>query len=253
MAKEKKETPITPSVQSMIEATKSRAEFSGHGNAKGAAGYRNPDVNDYEGSCEFLTEPGHSIAINPQERGYEGIRISVAWDNVQVQEAGLMGKLFKKVRNIGVDIDVGCLYELKDGTRGAIQAFGKKFGSYDEPPYISLSGDERTGDSKGKDEHLQINGKKWNEIEKVLIYVYIYEGAGDFEDVKPQVIIDIPGENDLVVVLGDNHDKLDLCAVAELHNTRGGIKLTNCSEYFSGHEGMDRAFGYGLEWGDGEK
>ena len=50
------------SVDSMIEATRSRAKFSGHGGALGAAGYReasnNPD------NCEFLTQPGQSIAVN---------------------------------------------------------------------------------------------------------------------------------------------------------------------------------------------
>lgn len=249
----KKDQKLDQSTQSMIEATRSRAKFSGHGNAKGAAGYRDPDDNDYAGSCEFLTATGNSIAINPQEGGYDPIKISVAWDNVHVQESGFIGKLFKKVRKVGVDMDIGCLYEMKDGTRGAIQAFGKKFGDFENVPFIKLSGDERTGCAEGEDEYILINGQKWNEIEKILIYLYIYDGAGDFEDVKPQVIVDIPGENDLVVVLGANDDVLDLCAVAELHNVRGGIKLTNQTEYFPGHESMDRAYGYGLDWADGQK
>ena len=246
------EKPKT-SVDSMAEATESVADFSGHGGALGAAGYRNPDENNYEGTCEFLTEPGNSVAINPQEGGYEPIKISVAWDNIHLQESGFFGKMFKKARKVGVDLDLGCLYELKDGTRGAIQAFGEKFGSFDDAPYFALSGDERTGDAEGEDEYILINGQKWDEIEKFVIYIYIYEGAGDFEDVKPQIIVDIPGENDLVVTLAANDDELDLCAVAEIHNVRGGLRLTNQTEYFPGHAEMDRAFGFGLEWAEGKK
>jgi len=248
---EKQKKPT--SVDSMAEATRSRAEFSGHGRALGAAGYRNKDENDYGDTCEFLDDPGESMAVSPGPEGFESIMIGVAWENVQVQKAGLLSKLVKKIRKAGVDLDIGCLYELTDGTRGAIQAFGKKFGNFDEPPYITLSGDDRTGNKEGYDEFILVNGRHWDKIKRILIYIYIYEGAPSWSEIKPQVIVDIPGENDLIVTLGAHNDALCLCAVGELESIRGGIKLTNQTEYFPGHEEMDRAFGFGLEWGDGKK
>lgn len=240
-----------PSNNAMVEATKSRASFSGHDGALGAAGRREAAHN--EQNCEYLNEPGQSIAISPQNDAFEDILIGVAWDNVRVAKAGFIDKIFKRMRKQGVDLDVGCLYELQDGTRGAIQAFGEKFGDYDAPPYMKLSGDERTGNADGNDEYILVNGLYWKNIKRILVYIYIYDGAPRWSEINPQIVLDVPGENDLYVTLGAHDDALALCAVGGLENVRGGIKLTNYTEYFPGHEEMDRAFGFGLEWGEGSK
>jgi len=239
------------SVHSLAEATCSTVEFSGHRTSLGAAGYR--VASDHPENCEFLQDPGDGIAISPQEEDFESIMIGVAWDNRKVEESGFLGKFFKKIRKIGVDLDIGCLYDLQDGTRGSIQAFGEKFGNLDESPFISLSGDERTGDAEGHDEFILINGDNWKKIKRLLVYIYIYDGALSWSDIKPQIVVDVPGENDLYVTLKAHDDKLDLCAVAELENIRDGIKFTNRTEYFPGHEEMDRAYGFGLDWEDGQK
>lgn len=239
------------SVDSLTEATRSRASFSGHGNAKGAAGVRvrsyNPD------NCADLSEPGQSIAISPTDDGFDDILISVEWDNIHVQNAGLIERLFKKARKVGVDLDLGCLYEMQDGTRGALQAFGEKFGSYDSAPFLALSEDERTGDKEGFDEFIRVNAAHWNKIKRVLIYIYIYDGAPSWSEIKPRIFVDVPGEDDLVVSLLHHNDALPICAIGQIENIRGGIKLTNYSEYFPGHDEMDRAFGFGLNWDDGKK
>ena len=246
MAKE-----TSKSVNSMIDATRSRVDFSGHGGSLGAAGYR--EVATDPENCEFLNEPGASIAVSPKGGSFESMLIGVAWDNIRVEESGFFGKMFKKARKIGVDLDIGCLYEMQDGTRGAIQAFGEKFGDFDNPPFMQLSGDERTGDADGHDEYIMVNGNHWNDIKRVLVYIYIYEGAARWSAINPQIILDVPGEDDLVVTLGAHDDSLALCAVGGLESVRGGIKLTNYTEYFPGHYEMDRAFGFGLEWGEGRK
>ena len=237
--------------QSIMDATRSRASFSGHGAALGAAGYR--EASDHPENCEFLSEPGGMVAVNPGEDGFEHIMIGAAWDNAKTKNAGFFSGLLKKARKVGVDLDVGCFYELQDGTRGALQAFGEKFGQLDASPYIALSADERTGDSSGNDEYLLINGKHWNKIKRVLVYLYIYKGVLDWSELKPQLVVDVPGENDLYVTLQHHNDALDICAVGGLENVRGGIKLTNYTEYFPGHMEMDRAFGFGLDWADGSK
>jgi len=251
MSEEKPKERSNASNNSMMEATRSRASFSGHSGSLGASGYRVAANN--ADNCEFLNEPGQNIAINCGDNGFEDILIGVEWDNTNVQKSGFFGKLLKKATKTGVDLDIGCLYEMNDGTRGALQAFGEKFGNFDKPPFISLSGDERTGDAEGHDEYLLVNGAKWNEIKRILVYIYIYEGAPSWSEINPQIILDVPGENDLVVTLGAHNDALSLCAVGGIENVRGGIRLTNYTEYFPGHAEMDRAFGFGLDWADGSK
>lgn len=237
------------SADSMIAATKSRARFSGHGQSKGAAGI----TGEGETQGEFLSTVGETAIVNPQEHGFQKIRIGAAWDNVPPDKAGFFTKMLNKTRNKGVDLDLGCLYELHDGKRGVVQAFGDLFGSYDQPPYITLSGDERTGDAEGDDEFIQVNGKHWGDIKRLLLYIYIYDGAPDWSVIRPQIHVDVPGEPPLVIVPSVHRSELSLCALAGMENIRNGIRLTNYTEYFPGHSEMDRAFGFGLQWADGQK
>ena len=233
------------------EATRSRGEFSGHGDALGIAGKR--VASTVEGSSNHLREPGSTIAVDAKAGGFKSINIGVEWDNIKTQDVGVVEKVLKKTLKVGVDLDLGVLYELADGTRGAIQAFGDKFGSYDKPPYIKLSGDETTGDAKGLDEVISINGAHWDKISRVLVYLYIFDGAPNWAEINPQVTIDVPGNEDLLVTLASKNDKLSLCAIGGIENVPGGLKLTNYTEYFAGHAEMDRAFGFGLEWGEAKE
>lgn len=245
------ETTINDGSQtSLAEANRSRAEFSGHGKSKGAAGYRemadNPD-------SPYLSQTGQTAVMNQPEGGFNTIKIGAAWDNILVQNAGLLNKLLKKATKQGVDIDLGCLYELEDGSRGCVQAFGEMLGAYDQSPFISLSGDERTGDAAGEDEFIRINGTHWNDVKRLLVYVYIYRGGANWADIKPMIKLSVKGEIPMIVVPDVQMSELAVCAVAMVENVRGGIRLTNHTEYFPGHAEMDRAFGFGLEWADGSK
>ncbi|HPD83614.1 MAG: Tellurium resistance protein TerA [Alphaproteobacteria bacterium] len=244
---------------SILEATRSRATFSQHGKSLGAAGYLSP--HDDSDNASFLSKPGETAIVNPSREGIKNFEIGVAWDNVKPrkskQKSSFLDKLFGKAkpskRHKGVDLDIGCLYELTNGKRGAIQAFGDMYGSLDQEPYIYLSGDERTGEAEGEDELITVNGRQWDKIKRLIIYIYIYDGADSWETVKPQIQVRVPGEKPMIVTLKAQREELAVCVVAGLENIRGGIKMTNYLEYFPGHPAMDRAFGFGLKWEDGQK
>lgn len=240
------------SQNSINEANRDRSEFSRYGGL-GAAGFISPY--DAQQAGKFLSSPGEVSVVDPSDGKLADFEIGVAWDNVAVeQETGFLKRFFKKkIVKAGVDIDLGCLYELKNGKRGAMQAFGEEHGAYDQPPYIFLSGDERRGDREGPDETILVNGAYWDQIDRILIYVYIYGGAENWDQVKPQIQVRVPGEQPMVVTLHARRVEKVLCAVAKLTNVRGGIRMTSVLEYFPGHAEMDRAFGYGLEWESGKK
>lgn len=250
---------MSGSKHSIFEATRSRASFSSHAVSKGAAGFISPF--DDSQPADFLSKPGQTAIVNPSKDGIANFEIGVAWDNVTPAKAakkiGFLDKLLGKkpavAKKKGIDLDIGCLYELQSGERGAIQAFGERFGALDKPPFIHLSGDERTGDAEGEDELICVNGKQWDKIKRLVLYIYIYKGADNWESVKPQIQVRVPEEKPMVISLQARRQDLALCAVAGLENIRGGIKMTNFLEYFPGHAEMDRAFGFGLEWDEGKK
>ena len=253
------------SKNSIMEATRSRAKFSDHAESLGAAGFISPY--DESQDADFLSQAGQMAIVNPTKEGIKDFEIGVAWDNVNAKEVknaqsnqkGFFKKLLNKAkstlpkRQSGVDLDVGCLYELNNGKRGSIQAFGRVFGALEEEPYIKLNRDERTGETDGEDELIKVNGRQWSQFKRILIYVYIYEGADNWDAVRPQIQVRVPEEKPMVVTLNARKEELALCAVAGLENIRGGIKMTNFMEYFPGHAEMDRAFGYGLDWAEGQK
>lgn len=240
------------STHSILEADRDRAVKSRNGGI-GAAGFISPY--DASQSGTFLSKPGEVAIINPHDAGFPDFEIGMAWDNVAVEsQKGFWSKFFKKrILRAGVDLDLGCLYVLKNGMRGGMQAFGAEHGAYDTQPYIMLSGDERKGDKEGLDEIITVNGARWGDVEKILLYVYIYDGAPNWSAVRPQIQVRVPNEEAMVVTLNARKGKMSVCAVAGLENIRGGIKLTSYLEYFPGHAEMDRAFGYGLSWETGRK
>lgn len=249
---------VKDSQSSIQDATRSRADFSGHHGAKGAAGHHDDLDASANKDAILVSTAGEDVFVDPQDGGYEDIKVSLSWDNLLVaQGQGFWDKLFRRAKkgiaHKGVDIDLGCLYELHDGSRDCLQAFGDLYGNLNKPPWVRLSGDERTGDTEGVDEYMLINGQKWPEIKRILFYIYIYEGATDWQTIKPEIFIDIPGDEDLRMTPHARQSDLSLCAVGELENIRGGMKLTNHSEYFPGHAEMDRAFGYGINWEEGTK
>lgn len=241
----------TSSMGSLMEATRERSEFSGHGRALGAAGYIDP--NDQSINADFLGKRNDTLSVSPPAGGFGDVRIGAAWDNQMVADTSFLGKLLKRKRTADIDLDLGILYELKNGQRGAVQAFGGLMGSYNEEPYLSLSGDERTGNSEGEDEYVHLSGAHWNEFKRILIYVYIYQGAMDWAMVRPQIQIRVPEINPMVVTLSSHQKGLGLCAIAGIENVREGMRVINYTEYFPGHAEMDRAFGYGIEWVGGHK
>ena len=71
---------------------------------------------------------------------------------------------------LSVDLDLACMYRLKNGNKGVIQALGNSFGSKTHEPYIFLDGDDRSGNvSSGKNMYF-LNRKKLI----LLLFLHIF-------------------------------------------------------------------------------
>ena len=58
--------------------------------------------------------------------GLGEILVNLNWNSTPVNK-GFLSSLFGG--SSGIDLDLGCLYELKDGKKGTVQALGNAFGS----------------------------------------------------------------------------------------------------------------------------
>ena len=122
-------------------------------------------------------QKGQKVNLTKKPTGLGEILVNLNWNSKPVNK-GFFSSLFGG--NEGIDLDLGCLFELKDGTKGCVQALGNAFGSLNQKPYISLDGDDRTGESTDG-ENLRINGNKLSEIKRILVYTFIYEGVANWQ------------------------------------------------------------------------
>lgn len=159
------------------------------------------------------------------------------------------------------DVDLVALYELSDPfvkeeeRKSAVQALGKMFGRIGRAPYILLDGDRRSGGQ----EQLKINLPRAHNLNRVLVFAYIY-GPGTWKDVRDaQVVVHHPTErtDHTFRLQGTSRQEKNAksCALVDLvSDGNGGLTLTPLGKYFDGtHREIDHYYGFGIRWGFGSK
>jgi tellurite resistance protein TerA len=217
-----------------------------------------------------LEKRGDKVSLDKRAgRGFGRIHVNLNWNQAataaqpqQQPKAGFFDKLIggaaagRKGRG-GIDLDLGCMYELADGRRGLVQALGNAWGDFEREPFIRLDADDRTGAVAGG-ENLFINGERFDGIRRALIFSFIYEGVPNWAATDGVVTIAAPDQAPIEVRL-DGGGRQTMCAIALIENRGGSLQVTKLAEYFeqsggtSAHELMDRHFGFGLRWKTGSK
>ena len=195
-------------------------------------------------------QKGQKVSLKKtSSAGLGEILVNLNW-NAKPVSKGLLSSLFS---GSGIDLDLGCLFELKDGSKGAVQALGNAFGSLNQAPYISLDGDDRTG-AAAAGENLRINGNQISRIKRVLVYTFIYEGVANWQQADATVTIKYPGAEDLIVKMDSFNSSQKMCGLALFENVNDEtFSVEKIVQFYPGHEALDRAFGWGLRWKAGRK
>ncbi|MEN3276937.1 MAG: tellurite resistance protein TerA [Massilia sp.] len=222
-----------------------------------------------------LEKRGDKVSLDKRgAAGFGRIHVNLNWNrsgNVAPAPAptpaktGLLGRLGDMMGNAaggrrrsgGIDLDLGCMFELADGRKGLVQALGNAWGEYDRAPFMKLDADDRTG-SSSSGENLWINGDQFSQIRRAIIFSFIYEGVPNWSATDGVVTIAVPNQAPIEVRLDQGGNQM-MCAIAMIENQGGQLQVTKMVEYFeqqgrtSAHELMDRRFGFGLRWKTGSK
>ena len=221
-----------------------------------------------------LEKRGDKVSLDKAPgRGYGRIHVNLTWNQSSIsptpapapEKSGFLGRLTGALGNAGrprrpgggIDLDLGCMFELADGRKGLVQALGNAWGDYDRLPYIKLDADDRTGASSNG-ENLWINGDQFDQIRRALIFSFIYEGVPNWSATDGVVTVAVPNQAPIEVRL-DQGGRQMMCAIAMIENQGGRLQVTKMVEYFeqqgrtSAHELMDQRFGFGLRWKTGSK
>ena len=190
---------------------------------------------------------GQKVNLTKKGANLGEIVINLNWSQPQKKSG-----FFSMFGNKGIDLDLACLFELKNGTIGGVQALGNFFGNLNYPPYIALDGDDRTG-AVASGETIRVNGKFADKIRRILVFTFIYSGAANWEEAKGVVTVNCPGSPELIVKMDEYGSKKRTCAIALLENVGGTFSVEKIVEFFDDSEQMDKAFDWGLSWRAGKK
>ncbi|RDL04737.1 tellurite resistance protein TerA [Streptomyces sp. HB202] len=205
-----------------------------------------------------LTKSAPSVSLAKQGGTSGALRVNLNWE-VRKQFKGWGAKLGRAVAmHADLDLDLCALYELTDGRKGVVQSLGNAFGSLNQPPFIHLDGDDRTG-ALSTGENMTINLDHKNQLRRVLIFVTIYEGARSFADLHATVTLQPQNGAAVDFSLDECTVPSTVCALALITNTGGDLTVQREARYLVPDRGVspqrtvDATYGWGMNWTPGRK
>lgn len=199
-----------------------------------------------------LEKKGQSVSL-AKRPSFGEISVNLNWNQGEAKPTGFFKSLLGGgASKSAIDLDLGCLYELQDGKKGVVQALGNAFGEFAGPPYVQLSGDDRSG-ANADGETLRVNGGRWSDVKRLLVFTFIYDGVPNWDATDGVVTVRVPGEAPIEVRLTGGLNTAGMCGIAMIENLDGEIKVTRLVDYVAGHEALDKAYGWNMRWTAGSK
>ncbi len=214
-----------------------------------------------------LTKRHHTVSLSRQSAATGHLRINLSWrmrdsdigspQRVSLLRHPLQALKPQEIRGhtqsmVNVDLDLGVLYELKDGTKGVVQPLGGFFGDTNAAPYVKCGGDDRFGSGSG--ETIYVNLDHREEIKRLLVFVYIYDQTPAFDRTHAMVTLYPSNGPRIEVGLEERHPQARSCAVMMIENVKDEIVVRREVKFVYGFQAeLDRLYGWGLQWGRGNK
>jgi tellurite resistance protein TerA len=195
-----------------------------------------------------LTKAAPSVSLTKHGGASGTLRVNLNW-NARPQTSGFFR------RTTQLDLDLGCLFEFSDGTKGVVQALGNAFRGYDSHrrELIRLDADDRSGAS-AEGENLYIDLRDPSALRRVLVFALIYEGAANWADAQGVATLLPVNAPPVEIRLDDPRDGARICAIAMIENRGGEIVVNRLINYINGAQrALDQAYGWGMNWTPGRK
>ncbi|MFI6173052.1 TerD family protein [Nocardia sp. NPDC051052] len=198
-----------------------------------------------------LTKESPSISLTKQGATGGVMRINLNWTGA----AAPAPRRFGKRKSAGLDLDLCCLWEMTDGTKGAISPLDS-FGSLRKAPFIQLDQDDRTG-AVATGENLDINLDHTAKFRRILVFASLYAGADDFRGVHATATLYPVGSPPIEMLVDGCTDNSREMVLALIENINGEFVVHRQGVFIRppagrplwGKKEVDQAYGWGLEWG----
>ena len=99
-----------------------------------------------------------------------------------------------------------------------------------------------------------MNPKGINDIKRIIVYTFIYEGVARWSETNAVVKVQVPGNQDVVVKMGQQSSDKKFCAIAELDfGGDNSITVKRLLTFHDGHSDCDRMYGWEFNYQPGSK
>ncbi|MCF6524734.1 Tellurium resistance [Streptomyces sp. JJ36] len=231
---------------------------------------RGPKFDTVGGPATYATEltrRNSSVSLTRQGADTGSMQINLSWRmrSSDLEERSRRGSLRHPLRAfkpevvqahtrgvVSVDLDLACMYELTDGTRGVVQPLGNFLGDFNAAPYVKLTGDDRFGAPSGETMYVNLDHK--DEIRRLLVFVYIYDNTPAFD--RAQAVVSVVPSNGARIEVGlhERAPQARSCAVLLIEHEKNELVVRREARYVYGFQSeLDRLYGWGLQWGRATK
>lgn len=201
-----------------------------------------------------LTKQSPTVSLTKRGQSSGQLRVNLNWNARQTAPPG--GGFLKRLSTSAapaIDLDLACLYELADGSKGVVQALGGAFQNREPGPRVVwLDGDDRSG-TNSAGENLFVDLGQLARITRILVFTFIYQGVPNWAAADAVVTL-VPALGETIEVrLDESSAGSGMCAIAVLENHGGELLVQREVRFFSGHAALDQAYGWGMKWKPGRK
>jgi tellurite resistance protein TerA len=203
-----------------------------------------------------LTKSAPTVSLT--KHSGDTLRVNLNWNARPPAQPGA-GGFFKKLAahaNPDLDLDLGCLYEFTDGSKGVVQALGNTFSASTangRTPLIRLDGDDRSGAVSGG-ENLYIDLTQAASIQRILVFALIYEGAANWAAAAAVATLYPASGPSITINLDDPRDGARICAIAQIVHDGDEVVVKREVNYINGGQrALDEEYGWGMRWAAGRK
>jgi tellurite resistance protein TerA len=197
-----------------------------------------------------LTKAAPAVSLAKQGGAAGILRVNLNW-----AQPAAKGGLFKRKAQ-GVDLDLGCLYEYSDGSKGVVQALGdslRDVHTLGRDPICRLDGDDRSGTNTGG-ENLFVDLRYAANIRRILVFAFIYEGTPNWAAAQAVVTLFPVAGPQLEIHLDEQDPSAMMCAIAMIEGNGTDVSVRREVRYVRGGQRLlDETYGWGMRWAAGRK
>lgn len=206
-----------------------------------------------------LTKAAPTVSLTKRGGSRGTLRVNLQWNARPdgapgpAQARGMFKKLQQGASTGDIDLDLACMYEFTDGTKGVVQALGGALrDKSDGSPICWLDKDDRSGASTDG-ENLFVDLSRGASIKRILVFAFIYEGVTNWAGADAVVTLHPASGPQIEVRLDEPDSTVSTCAIAMLESVNGELTVSREVRYVRGHRDLDEAYGWGMRWQAGRK